>query len=108
YSDTQNAIIVRQAEQRAPSAEKLSTLSSLVHPYVQVERAALDGLWRNLLLFDEHTWGAWQSISSPESEETLRQQAVKDAFATQAQQDLDYVLERGMAAISDYINDPKG
>ena len=33
---------------------------------------------------------------------------MKDAFATQAGQDLDYVLERGMAAIADYINDPKG
>ena len=108
YSDTQNAILAREAEQRAPSAEKLSTISSLVHPYVQVERAALNRIWQNLLLFDEHTWGAWQSISSPESEETVRQQTVKDAFATQAAQDLDYVLERGMAAISDYINDPKG
>ena len=108
YSDTQNAILARAAEQRAPSAEKLSTLGSLVHPYVQVESAALDRLWRNLLLFDEHTWGAWQSISSPESEETVRQQTVKDAFATQAEQDLNYIMERGMAAISDNINDPKG
>ena len=108
YSDTQNAILARAAEQRAPSAEKLSTLASLVHPYVQIERAALDRLWQNLFLFDEHTWGAWQSISSPDSEETVRQQAVKDAFATRAEQDLDYVLERGMAALSDYINDPKG
>ena len=108
YSDTQNAILAREAEQRAPSAEKLSTLSSLVHPYVQVERAVLNRLWQNLFLFDEHTWGAGQSISSPQSEETLRQQTVKDAFATQAQQDLDYVMERGMAALSDYIDDPKG
>jgi hypothetical protein len=65
-------------------------------------------LWQNLLLFDEHTWGAWQSISSPLSEETVRQQTVKDTFATQAEEDLEYVLDRGMAAISDYINDPKG
>jgi hypothetical protein len=108
YSDTQNAILARRAEQRAPSAEKLSTISSLVHPYVQVEGSALRRLWQNLLLFDEHTWGAWQSISSPESEETVRQQTVKDTFATQAEQDLNYVLERGMAAISDYINDPSG
>ncbi len=108
YSDTQNAILARRAEQRAPSAEKLSTISSLVHPFVQVESAALRQLWQNMLLFDEHTWGAWQSISSPDSEETVRQQTVKDNFATQADQDLNYVLERGMAAISDYINDPKG
>jgi len=108
YSDTQNAILERSAEQRAPSAEKLSTIGSLVHPYVQVESAVLRQLWQNLLLFDEHTWGAWQSISSPLSEETVRQQTVKDTFATQAEEDLEYVLDRGMAAISDYINDPKG
>jgi hypothetical protein len=75
---------------------------------VQIERSAINLLWQNLLLFDEHTWGAWQSTYSPDSEETVRQQTVKDAFATQAQQDLDYVMDRGMAAISDYINDPKG
>jgi len=108
YSDTQNAILARRAEQRATSAEKLSTISSLVHPFVQVDPDPLQRLWQNMLLFDEHTWGAWQSISSPQSEETVRQQTVKDAFATQAEQDLEYVLERGMAAISDYINDPKG
>jgi len=108
YSDAQNAILARRVEQRAPSAEKLSTIASLVHPFVQVESAALRQLWQNMLLFDEHTWGAWQSISSPQSEETVRQQTVKDTFATQADEDLEYVLERGMAAISDYINDPKG
>jgi hypothetical protein len=108
YSDTQNAILARNIEQRAPSAEKLSTLSSLLHPNVQIERSAINQLWQNMLLFDEHTWGAWQSDSSPESEETVRQQAVKDAFATQAEQDMHYIMERGMAAISDYINDPKG
>ena len=108
YSDAQNAILARRVEQRAPSAEKLSTIASLVHPFVQVESAALRQLWQNMLLFDEHTWGAWQSISSPQSEETVRQQTVKDTFATQAEEDLEYVLERGMAAISDYINDPKG
>src|SRR5208282_5079972 len=53
-------------------------------------------------------WGGWQSVSSPGSDESVRQQTVKDAFATQAAQDLEYVLGRGMAAIADYINDPKG
>ena len=108
YSDTQNAILARKTEQRAPSAEKISTISSLVHPYVQPELKALKNLWQNMVLFDEHTWGAWQSISGPESEETERQLAVKDTFATQAGQDLDYVMQRGLAAIADYIDDPKG
>ena len=108
YSDTQNAILARKTEQRAPSAEKISTISSLVHPNVQPALKAIKDLWQNMVLFDEHTWGAWQSISGPESDETLRQLAVKDAFAIKADQDLDYVMQRGMAAIADYIDDPKG
>lgn len=108
YSDTHNAILAREIEQRAPSAEKLSTLSSLIHPNVQMKRSVINRLWQDLLLFDEHTWGAWQSTYCPDSEETVRQQTVKDAFASQAQEDMDYIMDRGMAAISDYINDPKG
>ncbi|MGH9446670.1 MAG: hypothetical protein ACRD3O_13195, partial [Terriglobia bacterium] len=108
YSDAHFAIMERKAEQRAPSAEKISTISSIVHPYVHPETAVLRRMWQNMVLFDEHTWGAAGSISTPQSEETLGQIAVKDAFATKANQDLSSVLKRGMAAISDRINQPAG
>jgi alpha-mannosidase len=108
YSDTHYALLARETEQRAPSAEKISTISSIVYPYVHPATGVLRRLWQNMILFDEHTWGAAASIRSPQSEETVRQIAVKDAFATQAHQDLNYLLERGMADISDRINEPPG
>jgi alpha-mannosidase len=43
-----------------------------------------DEAWRNVLLFDEHTWGSWNSISDPENEFTLSQWATKKSFALTA------------------------
>jgi alpha-mannosidase len=44
----------------------------------------MDEAWRNVLLFDEHTWGSWNSISEPENEFTLSQWAKKKSFAAEA------------------------
>jgi len=40
--------------------------------------------WRKVLLYSEHTWGAWCSVSRPLSEETLRQWEVKRSYAVAA------------------------
>ena len=40
--------------------------------------------WRNVLLFDEHTWGSWNSISEPENPFTLSQWETKRTFALDA------------------------
>ena len=41
-------------------------------------------LWRKILLYDEHTWGAYNSISEPESDFALQQWAVKSSYARDA------------------------
>lgn len=41
-------------------------------------------LWRKILLYDEHTWGAHNSISEPESDFALQQWAVKSSYARDA------------------------
>ena len=43
-----------------------------------------DAIWRDLLFYDEHTWGAWCSVSQPASEQTIKQWAFKSAFAYRA------------------------
>ena len=43
----------------------------------------LDEVWRNVLLYDEHTWGSWNSISEPENPFTLSQWATKRNFAVE-------------------------
>jgi hypothetical protein len=107
-STARSAAIEREAEQRALAAEKFSTISSLLNPRLRPEAQALKRLWNNMVLYDEHTWGADRSVSDPKSQETVNQLAVKEAFATDAKRDVDYVLRRGLAALADYIYDPKG
>ena len=41
-------------------------------------------LWRKILLYDEHTWGAHNSISEPESDFALQQWVVKSSYARDA------------------------
>jgi alpha-mannosidase len=44
----------------------------------------MNNAWRNVLLYDEHTWGSWNSISDPENPFTLSQWANKKQFAIEA------------------------
>jgi hypothetical protein len=107
-STARSAALERETEHRALAAEKFSTISSVVDPRLQPEDEALKRLWHNMVLYDEHTWGAAGSESNPRSQETLGQWSVKEGFAVQAKKDVDYVLRRGMAALADYIYDPQG
>ncbi len=40
--------------------------------------------WRNVLLYSEHTWGAYNSISEPDSDFVSKQWAIKQSFAREA------------------------
>ena len=55
-------------------------------------------MWRDLLLFGEHTWGAAGSISAPDARQTVEQWAYKRRFvegaAAAARGQLDAALER--------------
>ena len=105
-SDALHTALARQNEYRALSAEKLSTVSALVNPRLQPERSALDQLWKNLLLSDEHTWEADRGITDPQSQESVRQRDVKDARATDAHRLVNHILERSLSALADFI--PQG
>ena len=45
---------------------------------------AFHAAWREVLLYNEHTWGSWNSISDPECDFTKQQWAIKQAFALEA------------------------
>ena len=107
-STARSAALERQTEQRALAAEKFSTISALINPKIEESPSELRKLWSNMVIYDEHTWGADRSVSDPKSQESVEQLATKELFATDAKRDLDYVLERGLAGIADYIHDPRG
>ena len=105
-SDAFYAAEDRQNQSDALSAEVASTAAHLVNPDLHPPKAELDDAWNNLLLFAEHTWAAGQSIGQPDSQETVRQLAVKDNYATQARFDLEDVTNRAMSQLAREIHVP--
>jgi alpha-mannosidase len=53
--------------------------------------------WRQVLLYSEHTWGAWCSVSEPARQETLDQWALKHAYAAAADTQSRELLSRAAA-----------
>jgi hypothetical protein len=58
--------------------------------------SSFDSAWKNVLLYSEHTWGAWCSISEPERKDTREQWAVKKFYADQADKQSRELLERAL------------
>lgn len=53
--------------------------------------------WKNVLLFDEHTWGAWNSIQQPDSQQVTGQWEIKRQFAWDAAAQADELLAASLA-----------
>jgi alpha-mannosidase len=105
-SDAYYAAEDRQNQSEALASEVVSTVSHLVDPDAHPPKAELDDAWNNILLFAEHTWGAGQSIGQPDSDESVKQLAVKDNFATQARFELEDVTNRSMGQLARQIHVP--
>lgn len=70
----------RQSSDRLAQAETLwAMLNPATYPAEAFEEA-----WRQVLLYSEHTWGAYCSISEPANPMTLEQWAIKQSFAETA------------------------
>jgi alpha-mannosidase len=70
----------RSAAERITQA---ATLASMVAPASYVESAYATA-WRDVLLYSEHTWGAWCSVSDSENPFTTKQWDYKRDFAIKA------------------------
>ena len=79
-SSAKETAINRLSAERLTQAEKLFSLyNSSNYP-----KEIFDQAWKNVLLYSEHTWGSWNSISEPYSNFTLQQWEIKKLFAEQA------------------------
>lgn len=67
--------LARRASERLVQAECLATL--LPGPFPQEAR---DDAWRLVHLSDEHTWGAWNSVSEPDCDFVQEQWRVKRGY----------------------------
>lgn len=68
------------------AADRLKILENLykTHYKDMFPTAAFKQAWHKVILFDEHTWGAWDSIANPDSDFVTRQWNFKQALAMDA------------------------
>ena len=96
----------RQNQSQALSAEIMATASHSVNANVHPPKLELDAMWKNIELFAEHTWTAGNSVSQPDSEEAVKQLAVKDSRATEAQLQIEDITNRSMNQLVNEIHIP--
>jgi alpha-mannosidase len=77
-------MLARGAQAALPAAERLEALAALHTPGWAFPAPHYDEAWRQLLLFDEHTWGAFLSATDPDALLQRDQWATKEQFALAA------------------------
>jgi alpha-mannosidase len=79
-SSASETAVNRHAADRLIQSE---VLFSMLNPWTFPADGFYDA-WRQVLFYDEHTWGAWNSVSEPDSPGVKGQWAIKRQFALTA------------------------
>jgi alpha-mannosidase len=98
----------RAAHAELGTAETWSALAALADGSFVYPAADLAEGWENTMLYDEHTWGAHNSISEPWSEFARSQWAVKSSFAYTAGEIGRTLSARGLRALAGNIPGTNG
>jgi len=96
----------RQNQNRALSAEVLSTLTHSIDANLNPPAGLFTDIWRNIILFAEHTWLSYNSVSQPDHDESVKQLRVKDNRADRASLEIEDVMNRSMSQLADQIHIP--
>lgn len=103
-TDVHYLTIDRSSQQRAPSAEKLATIGTYLHPNVSGPQGQIARMWNDLVLYAEHTFTSWGGYSRPNSEETVRQFATKDQFAVDGREQVNHILDESFSQLANKIH----
>jgi hypothetical protein len=95
--------IERGTERRALSAEKLVTFSALVNTRLEADKAQLDRMWENMLLYDEHT-AASHTLPAHDALKTTDMLEVKNRYAETAADLAKHIAMEGAASLIDSMN----
>lgn len=102
-ADSFHTAIHRQNQQRILSAEKMGALSSALQPGLRPDLSLLQDAWKNILLFDEHTWTYVGATTQPESEQAVGQLRQKRAEAVRAQDDIEQSIQRSWGQFESFL-----
>lgn len=105
-SDAKNTALDRNNQSRAVAAEEASTVSRYLNPQLGVPRQLIDRMWTNLLLYAEHTFDSWDSVSQPDSREAVEQLATKDQYVAESRQAAVALGRQSLSQIASQIHMP--
>ena len=97
----------RGNQNRALNAEVLSTVTHSVDSNLNPPKGLLADIWENIILFSEHTWLSYNSISQPDHDESVKQLRVKDNRADRASLEIEDLMNRSMSQLADQIHIPE-
>ena len=86
----------QEAKQVLPEAETIASFATLFDSRNLYPAEKLRAAWRDVLFYDEHTWGAHSSIDQPDRQFVTRQWEIKESYATRANLDARYLLMRSL------------
>jgi hypothetical protein len=92
-----SALETRMNRGAAERLTQAATLAAILAPQAY-SNADFDAAWRNVLLFSEHTWGAWNSLSDSENPFVAQQWQFKRQFAVDAENESKKLLDGVLAA----------
>ncbi|MFW6164161.1 MAG: glycoside hydrolase family 38 C-terminal domain-containing protein, partial [Planctomycetota bacterium] len=107
-SSARETALNRNAHELLVNGEKLLALGAAAGAVPDYPRARLAEAWRNVLLFDEHTWGAHCSVSQPQSPQTRTQWAIKQRFAERAHHLARGLMAEGLSAVRGLVRAERG
>ncbi|HEY5911780.1 MAG TPA: hypothetical protein VJA21_14355, partial [Verrucomicrobiae bacterium] len=93
----------RSNQTRAVAAESLASLTTALNPVLRFPRDLGRDLWRNILLYSEHSYGSHRTGGQPEHDETIGQLREKENQTVQAQAAIDKLMRHGLSQLVDLI-----
>ena len=97
----------RLAHSDTITAEKMAVAAKLADKAFAFPKAEIRDAYESATLYDEHTWGAWNSISDPDSEFARSQWAFKSGYAYNAREIAKTVLGRSLPVLTKGIASPE-
>jgi hypothetical protein len=102
-TDAQFAALYRATESRAMAVEKLASVAALPQAEWAPPMESLRRLWRDLVLYAEHTYTSSGGYSRPESEQSTRQIETKHFDVTDARETAHWIAQESMSRLLDAI-----
>lgn len=94
-----SALETAMSRDAADRLSQATALSAVLNPS-SYSPPSYDAAWRDVLLYSEHTWGAWNSVSDSENSFVKQQWDVKQAFAVDAAKVSKQLLDSSLGELS--------